>query len=200
MRKALWLVACVILACAAGCTSTASSTPSRTKPPRSSPSPDAVTHTSIELGCADAGSGTAPDGAGDVTAGGLILEGLAAQMSDVPLATDVGLVVAPGSSQHFRKSPAYLNPRTTPITIELMTPRPGQALAWVPAHQWTSGAPPNLQRWTTERVTFTGCADRDVTYFGGLLANNANACLHLKITQSGKAPESKHLRLDGKRC
>ncbi len=199
MRKALWLVACVVLACAAGCTSTTSSTPSRTKPPGSSSTPDAVTHASVELGCADAGSGTAPDGAGDLTAGGLILEGLAAQLSDVPLATDVGLVVAPGSSQHFRKSPAYLNLRTTPITIELTTPLPGQALAWVPAHEWTNGAP-NLQRWMTDRVTFTGCTDRDVTYFGGLLANNANDCLQLKITQSGKGPQSKHLRLDGKRC
>ncbi len=182
--------------------------PTSTGPPgplETIPPPTTAPTRSIKLGCADAGYANKPGG--DLTVGGLTLENLAQGSLDegsdpypVPLATDVGLVVSPGSTQRFQKSPAYLKAGTGPFTLELIRPVAGQALAWVPSKDWTGGSPPDLRPWMTDRLTLTGCADRDTAYFGGVLVPTPDSCLILRIQQPDGPAQVKRIRLDGKPC
>lgn len=105
-----------------------------------------------------------------------------------------------GSDLRFRKVPAHLPAGAGPVTVELAAPTGDQALAWVPATEWTGGGRPELRRWLARRVTFDGCPDRDVTYFGGVLAGRADACLHLRIQPAGAGSRDLRLRLDGAPC
>jgi hypothetical protein len=150
------------------------------------------------LGCADAGSGDEPSGAGDITIAGLTLEGLSQRTTEVPSATQAGLLVPAGSSQHFRKAPAYLAAGAGPVTIQLVEPGPDHALAWVPANDWSGR--PDLRPWMTTTVTLAGCPDRDVTYFGGVLANQSDACLNLRIKHADGPETDTRLQLDGSAC
>lgn len=153
----------------------------------------------VELRCADAGSGSgAPNGA-NVSAGRLTLEDLARPIDDLPRAGDLNFRVPAGDpARHFRKSPADLDPGAGPVTVELLEPADGQALMWVPADQWGSSL--DARRWMTTSVTFDGCPDRAVTYFGGLLAPTADSCLHLRIRPPGIPAVDRRLRLDGNPC
>jgi len=182
----------------AGCRSGSS-----TAPPRdgsSAASFDIRSADPTELGCADAGSGSTPSGPGDLAIAGLTLEGLSGEVGDIPPATRAGLDLPAGHDLRFRKAPAHLSARTGPITVELVAPAGGRALAWVPAIEWTGGGRPDLRPWLTSRVTFHGCPDRDVTYFGGVLADRADTCLHLRIQPTGAPVEDVRLRLDGHPC
>lgn len=152
----------------------------------------------VVLRCTDAGSGDEPSGAGDVAIAGLTLEGLSQPATEVPSATQAGLLVPAGSSQHFRKAPAYLAAGGGPVTLELLTPPPGQTLAWVPAREWSGR--PDLRPWMSSTVTLDGCPDRDATYFGGVLATEPAACLNLRVTRADGAREEMRLRLDGNPC
>jgi hypothetical protein len=195
MRRARWCAAATAVLLLAACSTDRSTKPSPVVP---LPSSSAVAPAEpVELTCADAGGGNAPS---DVTAAGLNLEGPAAEITDPPLASDVGLIVPVGSNQHFRKAPAYLPAGSPPVTIELTTPTAGQGLAWVPAADWAGGSPPDLRPWITNKVTFAGCPDRASTYFGGLLATDPRACLDLTVAQEGKAVVAQRLRLNGSAC
>ena len=170
-------------------------------PPAAPPSRSGATSQPepVQLTCADAGGGNAPSGSSRMTAAGL-LEGLATVVTDVPLASDVGLIVPAGRKQYFRKSPAYLPAGSAAVTVELTGPATGEGLAWVPAADWVRGKSPDLRPWITNKVTFAGCPDRDSTYFGGLLATDPHACLDLAVEQQGKAKVVKRLQLDGHVC
>lgn len=137
-------------------------------------------------------------GTGNLAIAGLTLEGLSRPTTDVPSAPQLGLLVPDGSGQHFRKAPAHLAAGAGPVTITLAEPLPGHALAWVPASD-RSGRP-DLRPWMTTTVTLDGCPDRDVTYFGGVLANRPDACLDLRIRQANGPERGTRLRLDGKPC
>jgi hypothetical protein len=161
----------------------------------SSASPKSV----VELRCSDAGSGSAAPNGANVSVGGLTLEALAQPMTDVPRATDLNLRIPAGTAdQRFRKTPADVAMGSGPVTVELVEPAGGQALMWVPAAQWGSSLDPS--RWTSAKVTFAGCPDRDATYFGGLLAPTPSSCLHLRIRPAGAPAQEQRLRLDGQTC
>lgn len=200
MRPSCWLTSCAIVVCAA-CTGT----PSTRSTTHYSPSPssaDAAPSEAIELTCSDAGDGNAPAARspGDLTLGGLTFEGLSATRQEIPLASEVGLEVAPNSDQHFRKTPAYLRAGTRAIVVQLAAPATGQALGWVPSRLWTSGTSPDLRPWMASRVTFDGCPGRDSYYLGGLLATDPQACLALSVHQTGHPAQSRRLRLTGAPC
>lgn len=61
----------------------------------------------------------------------------------------------------------------------------GGCLAWVPAGIWTSSTGGvDLTPWLASKVIMDGCADRDVTYLGGLLSTNPNICLTLHVADA----------------
>ena len=191
------LVACCTAVGGAGCTAGSSSdAPSG----GTAMTVDARSAGPTELGCADAGSGSTPTAPGDLTIAGLTLEGLAGEVRDIPPASRAGLDVPARSDLRFRKAPAHVAAGAGPVTVELAQPTGDQALAWVPATEWTGEGRPDLRRWVTGRVTFDGCPDRDVTYFGGVLADRGDACLHLRIQPTGTPAEEVRLRLDGHPC
>lgn len=191
-------MACGALLVLAGCTGESSTDSAAPRSGSSSPSLDARTAQPVELRCAEAGSGEDPRGAGNLTVAGLTLEGLAQPSTEVASATQQGLLVPAGSSQHFRKAPAYLAAEAGPVTIELVEPAPGHALAWVPASDWSGR--PDLRPWMTTTVTLDGCPDRDVTYFGGVLASQSDACLNLRITPADGPKRETRLQLNGDPC
>ena len=191
-------MACGALLVVAGCTGTSSTDSAAPRSGSSSPSFDARPTQPVVLRCADAGSGDDPSGAANLAVAGLTLEGLSQPATDVPSATQAGLLVPAGSSQHFRKAPAHLAAGAGPVTIQLVEPAPGQALAWVPASDWSGR--PDLRPWMTTTVTLDGCPDRDVTYFGGVLANQSDACLKLRIEHANGPEKDTRLQLDGSRC
>lgn len=160
-----------------------SATPSHATSDSSAP----PSHRTVQLSCADAGSGSAPTGNRDLAIGGITLEGLAANVEGSPLA-DVGLSVPTGDTLYFIKAPAWLKAGAA-ATIEL-SPASGGYLAWVPARIWTGGGAggADLTHWMTSKLVFDGCPDRDSTYYGGLLSTDPNICLKLHIADaSGKS-------------
>lgn len=191
-------VACGALLVFTGCTGESSTKSAAPHSGTSSPSFDARPAHPVELGCDDAGSGEEPSGAGSLTSAGLTLEGLAQPTTQVPSATQQGLLVPAGSSQHFRKAPAYLAAGAGPVTIELLEPAPGHALAWVPASDWSGR--PDLRPWMTTTVTLDGCPDRDVTYFGGVMANRSDACLDLRVKPADGPERDTPRQLNGDPC
>lgn len=183
-------------------TSTGTPGPPATVPPPTAPT--APTR-SITLRCADAGYADEPGG--DPTVAGLTFESIIPgpqNMSSDPypvsLATELGLIVPPGSTQRFKKLPAYIKAGSGPFTIELNKLEAGQALSWVPAQDWTGGTPPDLRPWMTDQVTLTGCADSDTVYFGGVLAQTLDSCLILHITPPNGPAQDKRVRLGGAPC
>ena len=187
-----WPVLSVALLAACTSSPEASPTGSRT-------SESASARPEVELGCADAGNGSAVASGTSLSVGGLTLEDVARPLAGVPRAGDLGFRMPDGSAeQRLRKTPADVAAGTGPVTVELIDPADGEALMWVPADQWSSSL--DAGRWMTAKVTFDGCPDRDVTYFGGLLAPAPGRCLHLRIRPAGAAAQDHRQRLDGRPC
>jgi hypothetical protein len=174
-----------------------SASPSAASTGSSSPAAPGLAET-ITLSCAQSGGGS-PGNAGEaLTVGALILDGFAVPIADVPLPGDVGLrAPAQLAAWHFRKVPVYLSASAEPVTLR-MSGR-GAAFAWLPAATWTAGDTPDLTRWASRSVTFTGCGDRMATYFGGLLADSPQTCLRFSVTDSS-GRRSIARRLDGNPC
>jgi hypothetical protein len=195
------LVVCGILAAVAACTSSPVGRSSRAAP--SLPASGAATATRpvgepVELSCADAAHASPGTGGGNLTVGGLTIEGAANELRGTSAAT-VGLRVPGRRTLYFVKAPAYLKAGTSPVTVELRASSSGY-LAWVPAAVWTSGQyPVDLRRWATSRLTFDGCPDREAAYLGGLLATDPHICLTVDTRQAG-APPSPLTRLGGDGC
>jgi hypothetical protein len=190
----------------AGCTADSGRPASSTPPtaPRSpSRSPSAAGPPAgqpVQLSCAESGRAARPTGAGDLTVGGLVLEGLAGSGRATNRAADAGLRVPPGLAQSFRKAPAYLPAGTRSVTVEVLTSSKA-LVAWVPARIWlTGGSVKDLRPWARSKVTFAGCPDRTSTYFGGLLAASARTCIPLRIRPAGGRPQTRRVRLDGSAC
>jgi hypothetical protein len=191
VRGALVAVSAAVFV--AGCTGTSpepAPTASSVAAPTSSAGP-------IRLTCADAASGSAPVGPGNVSVAGLTLEDLARPVSSLPRAGDTG-ATAPSGDQRIRKVPAYLPAGSPPVTVELLDPAPGQALVWVPAGRWSGR--PDLRPWASTEVTLAGCPGTDATYLGGILADEPDACLHLNVQRAGDQPQTIRIRLDGHPC
>lgn len=170
-----------------------------TRPESSASNPGSPSHATIELTCNNATtSARSPLSSTDLVIDGLTVEDAAHIEPSVPQAADVGVMGAHG---FFRKAPAYLRRGSPPITIELVAPTTGAALAWVPADVWTSDEPPNVSRWLTTKVILDGCPDSGSTYLGGFLADDPDTCLVLDISSSdGKPAVSARFQLDGKPC
>jgi hypothetical protein len=152
----------------------------------------------VELTCNNATtSAGSPRGPADLVIGGLTLEDAAHIEPSVSRAADVGVMGAHG---FFRKVPAYLRGGSPPITIELVAPSTGAALAWVPAGVWTGDGPPNVSQWLTTKVILDGCSDSGSTYLGGLVADDPATCLALHVSQDGKPGVQARFQLDGKPC
>ena len=189
----------VLIAALTSCTGSSPSTPS------AAPSPPAaavtVSDRAITLSCADAGSGSLDARSGSaLEVGRLTFEGLAAELDDVPRATDVGLRLPTAlTNWRFRKAPVYVPAGTAPVRLQIRRPAAG-ALAWVPADLWTSGANPDLTRWATTALTFESCPGRTATYFGGLLAPTTDTCLHLDARSDHAQVDSLTTRLNGADC
>lgn len=154
------------------------------------------TKRTVELSCADGGSGIAPTSANDLAVGGVTLEGLAGNVEGSP-PVDVGLGVPSGQSLYFIKAPAWLRARAAKTTIELSASSGGY-LAWVPARIWTGGGGGgiDLTPWMTSKVVFDGCPDGDTTYFGGLLSTDPHICLSVQV--AAVAGESRQIQVGSK--
>jgi len=141
----------------------------------------------VRLACADAGSGLTPTGDVNLAVGGITLEGLSGSVRGSS-ADELGMRVPAGHKLYFFKAPAWLKAGAAATTIELVSASGGY-LAWVPARIWTSATgDTDLTPWLASKVVFTGCADRDVTYFGGLLSIDPNICLTLQISGASGEP------------
>lgn len=224
MRRPARFIGCSILISAlSGCTATSgaeSSLSSRTTgtdvvesvvsmkslPPRqsqklSSPSRStSAVASSVSLSCADGGSGSEPVDAFRV--GRLELQTAPPNElnPEVPLAHQLGLAVEPNSRLRFRKTPAYLSKGDGSVKVSVIDPEPGVALAWLPANEWLTSSPPNLAGRLAESVTFEGCTDTGVTYFGGLVAEKSDSCLILRFETAGTPTTVLRQRLNGGRC
>lgn len=123
-----------------------------------------------------------------IRVGGRSPNALATSGSSAPLprATDVSLYPLPTMRDwHFLKAPLTVRAGAGPITLPLK-PDADQRLAWVSAGVWTSGSSPNLADWTTTKVTFVGCRQRNVTYLGGLLTRRPNGCARVHVASQHK--------------
>lgn len=141
----------------------------------------------IVLTCKDsAGALPMGDAGSNTTVDGATLTGLRGKQ-DPPLATEVGLVLPPGASLYFRKTPLYIEAGTGPVTLTLPDGK-NEFLSWVPASVWTGGSPPDLQPWATRSVRFQGCPDSGAMYLGGLLA--ADPALIFELTGSHAGHQS----------
>ncbi len=141
-------------------------------------------HDHIVLTCKDsAGALPIGDAGGNTTVDGATLTGLRGKQ-DPPLAAEVGLVLPPGASLYFRKTPLYIEAGTGPVTLSL-TEEKNEFLSWVPASVWTSGSPPDLQPWAAKSVTFQGCPDSGAMYLGGLLAADPARIFQLTGSHAG---------------
>lgn len=138
----------------------------------------------IVLTCDDsAGELPIGDSARNTTVSGATLTGLRGRQ-DPRLATEVGLVLPPGASLYFRKSPLYIEAGAGPVTLTLPDDR-GEFLSWVPASVWTGGSPPDLQPWAAKSVTFQGCPDSGAMYLGGLLGADPARIFQLTGSHAG---------------
>ncbi|HZM82743.1 MAG TPA: hypothetical protein VFC19_44065 [Candidatus Limnocylindrales bacterium] len=59
------------------------------------------------------------------------------------------------------------------------------ALAWVPAEVWTSGRAFEISDFAAGEVTFKGCPDKAVAYFGGLMLIRPAFCTALRLRREG---------------
>lgn len=190
-RLAWVMAAGAVLLLTTACTSTSSITVTNT---RAAPSqiaastlargPKTAVEVTLQLSCADAGSGTSPDGASTATGVGLVLQGVDHAVEGVKPG-DVGLQVSGDRTLYFFKAPAWLPAATGATTIEL-PPHSTGYLAWVPAQVWTGardagGGKIDLTPWTASKLVLRGCPDRDSTFFGGLLSTDPYMCLTLTV-------------------
>lgn len=152
----------------------------------------------VELSCLDGGSGNAPTSADGPGVGGLIFEGLGGNVAGSAPA-DVGLGVPKGLPLYFIKAPAWLKAGSAKTTIELSASSGGY-LAWVPAPVWTGGGGGiDLTPWMASKLVIDGCADRDSTYFGGLLSTDPHICLTLHVSDAAGESRQIHVGLTS-RC
>ncbi|MDQ2847979.1 MAG: hypothetical protein M3Y77_16875 [Actinomycetota bacterium] len=136
------------------------------------------------LTCKDsAGALPIGDPGGNTTVDGATLTDLRGKQ-EPRLATEIGLVLPPGASLYFRKTPLYIEAGAGPVTLSLPDDK-NEFLSWVPVSVWTSGSPPDLQPWAAKSVTFQGCADSGAMYLGGLLAADPARIFQLTGSHAG---------------
>lgn len=200
------VVAVGILIVSTGCTGSISEVPVASS---GSPSPQSGSTVpagengqfgAVTLSCTDSGSGTRGDAHRDLQLGSVLLEGAEGSRTSTPRAVSVGLRVPKWAEEwRFLKSPVYVS-RGLAVTTISLTETDGRALAWVPASDWTSGSPPNLTDWLASSVTFEGCPDRDVVYFGGFLADTNQSCVAIDARIAGRPAGSARVSLGGSAC
>lgn len=166
----------------------------------SKPSPTQLLSTNaVTLTCADAGTGNAAGGPGDLVLGSVVLEGMATRAVAIPKAADVRVIVPEGLDWFFHKAPVWMKAGSGRVTLQIVDSG-ADAFAWVPSPIWTSEKAPDLRQWVARTVTFQGCPDRDVTYFGGILAADPNACLDLVVQTDIQPTNTKRVALAGGPC
>ncbi len=136
----------------------------------------------MRLSCTDGTSGTAPSGNIDATIGGVTIQGVFGNVHGTRT-DEFKMGVPKGDTLYIVKAPTWLKAGAT-ATIGLSAASDGY-LAWVPAGIWTSSTGGvDLTPWLASKVIMDGCADRDVTYLGGLLSTNPNICLTLHVADA----------------
>lgn len=198
-QRALGLLIVLVSGCTSSSSRTSSGSPSSVIHGSTSPAAQS-SERAVTLSCADSGGGTLTEDAGPpLVLGALTFEGLRRTVTDVPRAVDVGLrLPAELAEWHFRKAPVYLPARAGSVTLR-MSPNIAAAFAWVPAQLWTSGGGPDLSRWAATSVSFSSCADRTATYFGGFLADSTETCLRFQVGDH-RGKNNVNRRLDGSTC
>lgn len=156
---------------------------------------------SKSLTCSDSTKGNF-ESTGSLIVGDVVFEGLATPGDPPPTVADLNMdgVAGPMAKWHFRKVVLYVKPNITgrfTITVD----HADQALAWLPADKWgTAGL--DIAQWASRSTTIAGCcgASTSSRYFGGILASDPNACVHLTVAQAGGSTTNVHRRLNGDLC
>ena len=172
--KPIAILTFTLLLALCGCTG-------KSEPPRASESkaaarPSLSTSRQSSLSCNDGGLATPDTSAKPLTIDGVVFERLGASESTFKLPQLDGF--------YFLKSPVYLPAGAAAITLETLNPEEA-GLAWVPAAVWTAGRDFEISDYAAAKVTFQGCPDKAVAYFGGLLLTKPALCTALRLGREG---------------